>query len=1058
MATGRALTLSFSALVCFSFSLLLLLSSFQLLAQPSISQKLSADAASLLAFKASIADPLNRLSSWSAPSSSSALNSSSWFGVSFSVSLSVISITLRSCNLSGSIPPVLGNLSSLQRLDLADNNFTGAIPAEIYGLPSLVSLNLSYNWLSGTILPTFQRIDRLQELDLNTNCLTGTIPGDIANITELRKLDLGGNSFEGALPAQLGTLTNLNYFVAAGNSLTGEIPPSLGNLTKLQWLYLGWNQLTGTIPSSLGRLQSLTLLDFSHNFLSGSIPAELGSLSSLTELRLYNNILTGPIPRELGNLERLKDLDMAVNKLSGEIPLEIGNLIDLELLHLNLNNLSGTFPQWLANMSNLYSLYLFSNFLTGEMPSSMGLNNPRLQLMDVSSNNISGFIPPNLCARSSLEVLIAFSNQLSGPLPASLFDCPSLVRLRLENNLLNGSLPKISASRFSLTYLRISHNSFTGSIPLEIGNITSLQAVIISDNQFEGYLPEELLRLQRLQVFVAAQNKFIGGFPLQVCAGKPKLYLMDIGSNGFEGEITPAISSCTGLINLVLNDNHFSGGIPDELGSLPSLGYLDLSHNELNGPVPASLSSSASLVSINISFNRLLGPIPAGGVFKNLTQSQYEGNPGLCGDIPGLQSCSDDLFSDKISSSHGRDVIHRAPMISYLLPIFCFILALMLLLSALFTFDKCRRHRHTMERQATYGNPSSWKITMFQTSTFPTSEEIWLALKEENVIGQGGSGKVYKGQTFSGEPFVVKKLYARYLDDMESGSLRRSESCTDHGYNAELETLGRIRHRNIVRLLCSCATREHDLLVYEYMANGSLADVLHDKSRPGLLCWGARYRIAMEAAQALCYLHHDCIPQILHRDIKSTNILLDEHFTVRLSDFGVARSSNHVTSSETMSVIAGSCGYIAPEYAYTLKASDKCDVYSFGVVLLELISGKMPVETGLDGQNESLVAWMNKKMIQTAEDMIYVADVNLGQLQQDAKEEAFWVLKVALKCTSPSSYCRPSMKEVVEMLRPKTANRSFSVSSTSFKDRNDDASSKSEYFRSFAQRSYTVQW
>lgn len=862
----------------------------------------------------------------------------------------------------------------------------------------------------------------LQVLDLNTNCLTGGIPEDIANSSVLRKLDLGGNSLGGTIPPQLGTLPNLINLTASSNGISGEIPSSLGNLTKLQWLYLGWNSLSGELPPSLGNLQELLLLDLDNNALSGSIPPELGNLKNLTLLRLYSNKLTGEIPASLGNLSSLQALDLAMNNLQGAIPTELTKLSSLELFYLYINNLSGLFPSWLPQLPRLNDVSLYNNSLTGQIPQSLGSNNLQLQVFDVSHNLLHGSIPPFLCAGNSLYRLIMFSNQLSGPIPSGIINCPSLIRLRLQNNMLNGSLPKIITPSVSVQFMDICNNSLTGTIPAEIGNASSLQALLISQNQFDGELPMELQNLQNLEKFLASQNKFVGSLPLQVCANKPSLYDLQLDSNAFSGTIPSQIATCTGLENLNLNNNHLSGSIPEELSRLPSLGYLDLSVNDLSGVVPSVLSSSLSLVSINVSFNKLSGPFPNAGVFTNLTASDFQGNAGLCGSLQGLQPCAGNLSVNARAASNSK-----IGLLSYLLPSLFLMIVLLLLASIFLLYRKCNQVSHMLERQAACRNPILWSITMFQTSLVLTEEDILGATKEENLIGKGGSGKVYKGETSTGEAFVVKKLWARHSNEDSS----RMGSLYDHGYRAEVETVGKIRHRNIVHLLCSCVTRDHDLLVYEYMPNGSLADVLQDKGKAGLLGWDSRYRIGVDIAQALSYLHHDCVPQILHRDIKSHNILLDATFTAHLSDFGLAKHLQGAKHPETMSVLAGSCGYIAPEYGFTLKASDKCDVYSFGVVLLELISGRKPVELGLDGQSESLVMWINNKMIQNIEEVVHVVDTRLGHLKEYVKEESFWLLKVALMCTSPSSYCRPSMREVVEMLiRPKIGETSFSSSST----------------------------
>lgn len=192
-----------------------------------------------------------------------------------------------------------------------------------------------------------------------------------------------------------------------------------------------------------------------------------------------------------------------------------------------------------------------------------------------------------------------------------------------------------------------------------------------------------------------------------------------------------------------------------------------------------------------------------------------------------------------------------------------------------------------------------WKLTAFQRLDF-TSDDVLDSLKEENIIGKGGAGIVYKGAMPNGELVAVKRLPA-----MGRGSSH------DHGFSAEIQTLGRIRHRHIVRLLGFCSNNETNLLVYEYMPNGSLGEMLHGK-KGGHLHWDTRYKIATEAAKGLCYLHHDCSPLILHRDVKSNNILLDSNFEAHVADFGLAKFLQDSGASECMSAIAGSYGYIAP--------------------------------------------------------------------------------------------------------------------------------------------------
>ncbi|MBA0798127.1 hypothetical protein Gohar_008752 [Gossypium harknessii] len=237
----------------------------------------------------------------------------------------------------------------------------------------------------------------------------------------------------------------------------------------------------------------------------------------------------------------------------------------------------------------------------------------------------------------------------------------------------------------------------------------------------------------------------------------------------------------------------------------------------------------------------------------------------------------------------------------------------------------------------------------------------------------------------------------------------------DSGFSAEIQTLGRIRHRNIVRLLGYVSNKDTNLLLYEYMPNGSLGEMLHGP-KGAHLQWERRYTIALEAARGLCYLHHDCSPLIIHRDVKSNNILLGEDYEAHVADFGLAKFLQDAGASECMSSIAGSYGYIAPEYAYTLKVDEKSDVYSFGVVLLELIAGRKPV--GEFGDGVDIVRWVRKMTSEQPQpsdpaSVLAIVDPRLSEYPVTAVNHLF---KVAMMCVEDESTARPSMREVVHML------------------------------------------
>ncbi|KAK4760922.1 hypothetical protein SAY87_005815 [Trapa incisa] len=866
-------------------------------------------------------------------------------------------------------------------LDLSGLDISSPVPPQISALPALLYLNLSNNQFNESFPSQLALLVNLQVLDLYNNNMSGPLPLSVTQMPALRHLHLGGNFFSGSIPPEYGRWEFLEYLALSGNELTGAIPPEIGNLTSLKELYVGYyNIFEGGLPPEIGNLSELVRLDAASCGLSGEIPAEIGKFHKLDTLFLQVNFLSGSLTLELGQLSSLNSMDLSNNMLTGEIPDSFSQLKNLTLLNLFRNKLHGSIPDFIADLPELQVLHLWENNFTGSIPVGLGTSG-KLQSLDLSSNKLTGTLPPNLCDGNNLQTLILLGNFLFGPIPVSFGSCKSLTRIRMGDNFLNGSIPMELLGLPMLTQVELQNNMIAGEFPVADSYAVSLGQISLSNNQLSGPLPPSIGNFSGVQKLLLDGNKFSGQIPPEI--GKlQQLSKMDFSNNEFSGQIGPEISQCKLLTFVDLSRNDLSGEIPNEITSMRILNYLNLSRNHLAGSIPASISSMQSLTSADFSYNNLSGLVPGTGQFSYFNYTSFLGNPGLCG--PYLEPC-------KGGVANGGRQPHLKGLSASMKLLLVIGLLICSIAFAVAAIIKARSLKKASEARA-------WKLTAFQRLDF-TCDDILDCLKEDNIIGKGGAGIVYKSSMPNGDQVAVKRLPA-----MSRGSSH------DHGFNAEIQTLGKIRHRHIVRLLGFCSNHETKLLVYEYMLNGSLGEVLHGK-KGGHLLWETRYKIAVEAAKGLCYLHHDCSPLIVHRDVKSNNILLDSNFEAHVADFGLAKFLQDSGASECMSAIAGSYGYIAPEYAYTLKVDEKSDVYSYGVVLLELVTGRKPV--GDFGDGVDIVQWVRRMTDSRKEEVEKILD---PRLQTVPPHEAMHMFYVAMLCVEEQAVERPTMREVVQIL------------------------------------------
>eukprot|EP01018_Ginkgo_biloba_P016630 Gb_04845 [translate_table: standard] len=942
---------------------------------------LPSDAQALVSLKESMIDPENVLDSWSYAGGSNSSSHCSWKGIQCDEYSRVVGLDISGLKLKGYFGPDIGQLDQLKNITIASNTFNGSFPSEITNILGLRTLNISNNLFNGSFPPNISKLEDLEVLDLYNNNFSGPLPVELSKLKKLKHVHFGGNYFSGTIPKEYSEIESLKYLGLSGNELTGRIPSELGKLRNLQQLYLGYfNSYDGGIPAELGKLTNLVRLDMANCALTGTIPPELGNLPYLDSLFLQVNSLSGPIPAQLANLSSLKSLDLSNNDLTGEIPEEFAKLEQMTLLNLFRNRLHGGIPPFIAKLPNLEVLQLWENNFTGGIPQELGRNRRLLQL-DLSSNRLTGLIPPYLCMSGKLQTLIMLQNFFFGPIPEILGNCKSLTRIRLGQNFLNGSIPEGFMNLPLVDMIELHDNYLTGSIPKSISVTWKLGQLSFSNNRLSGWLPPAIGNLSGLQTLLLNGNAFTGSIPPEI-GRLNRLSKIDISNNKLSGSIPPEISKCHALFFVDMSRNDLIGSIPREIIQMRIINYLNLSRNHLVGNIPSGMETMQSLTSVDFSYNNLSGPVP-GGHFSYFNGTSFEGNPALCGSY--LPPCSKGSNS---TQSHGGVKGPLSSTFKLLLVIGLLVCSFAFAIAAIV---KARAFRKASSSRA-------WKLTAFQRLDF-TCDDVLECLKEDNIIGKGGAGIVYKGVMPGGDEVAVKRL---------PGTGRGSSH--DHGFSAEIQTLGKIRHRHIVRLLGFCSNNETNLLVYEYMPNGSLGELLHGK-KGGHLHWNTRYQIAIEAAKGLCYLHHDCSPLIVHRDVKSNNILLDSNFEAHVADFGLAKFLQDSGASECMSSIAGSYGYIAPEYAYTLRVDEKSDVYSFGVVLLELITGRRPV--GEFGDGVDIVQWVRKMTNSAKEGVLNVLDSRLSTVPL---HEVMHVFYVAMLCVEEQSVERPTMREVVQLL------------------------------------------
>ncbi|GAB2267481.1 hypothetical protein Dimus_002464 [Dionaea muscipula] len=465
-------------------------------------------------------------------------------------------------------------------------------------------------------------------------------------------------------------------------------------------------------------------------------------------------------------------------------------------------------------------------------------------------------------------------------------------------------------------------------------------------------------------------------------------------SNNISGKLPIEMGLLLKLRTLDLSDNQFSGSIPETFGRLSSLEYLRLNNNSLTGAFPGSVAMLSQLNFLDLSYNNLNGPVPN----TRARTFSVVGNPLICGGKSTDYGCSSSVISVPPSfssgSSHGRQKSKKLAIALGVTMscVFLIIIALVIL------YRRRGSHGRFMQKITADGHDEcQLSLGNLRNFTFKELQNATENFSSKNILGSGGFGNVYGGKLVDGTLVAVKRL-----KDL-NGTSGESQ------FQVELELISLAVHRNLLRLIGYCATCDERLLVYPYMSNGSVASRLRGKPS---LAWDTRKRIAIGAARGLLYLHEQCDPKIIHRDVKAANVLLDDYCEAVVGDFGLAKLLDHADSHVTTAV-RGTVGHIAPEYLSTGQSSEKTDVFGFGILLLELITGMRALELGKTlNQKGAILDWVKK--VQQEKKVEVLVDRELGA-NYDRIEVAEMV-QIALLCTQYLPSHRPKMSEVVCML------------------------------------------
>ncbi|XP_076917533.1 putative LRR receptor-like serine/threonine-protein kinase At1g06840 [Bidens hawaiensis] len=823
-------------------------------------------------------------------------------------------------------------------------------------------------------------------------CFNTTLNDSFFHVRELQLLNL---NLSGTLSPALGQLAYMEILDFMWNKITGSIPREVGQLTNLQLLLLNGNQLTGSLPEEIGFLPNLDRIQIDQNFISGPIPKSFANLNKTKHFHMNNNSLSGPIPSEISRLPSLVHMLLDNNNLSGTLPPELSQLPSLLILQLDNNHFDGIIPPSYANMSKLLKLSLRNCTLQGPIPDLSSI--PDLAYIDLSNNNLNGSIP-NMRLSNDTTTVDLSRNQLTGNIPPIFSRLPNLQRLSLFNNSLNGTVPSniwqdktLNASQ-QLT-VDVENNNISGvsgSLILPANVNVSLQgnpACLNPNASMLAFCGSALSLVSHLQSIPSnSTDNCPAGCPdgYELAPGSPTpcfcaapLYIgYRLKSPGFS-DFQAYFYSFEVYLTSGLQIRQFQLDLTHEWEKGPRLKMNLKIFPVFEGP-NSSVFNTSELLRIRSMFTQW--QIPDSEIFGPYELLNFT----LRG--PYIQFLPNPSSSSGISKGAVAGIVIGA--------IFG---AVVLSAGVSLYILKVHRKKYYAVSKRRRVSRASVKIEGVKSFTYEEMKRATNNFDVASEVGQGGYGKVYRGVFTDGTVVAIKRA--------QEGSLQGEKE-----FLTEIELLSRLHHRNLVSLLGFCDEGGEQMLVYEFMSNGTLRDHLSGKYKESL-SFGMRLRIAYGSAKGILYLHSEADPPIFHRDIKATNILLDSKLIAKVADFGLSRLApvadmEGIVPGHVSTVVKGTPGYLDPEYFLTHKLTDKSDVYSLGVVFLELLTGMHPITHGKNIVREVNVAYRSGMIFS-------VIDEKMGSYPSECVEK---FVTLALKCCQEDTDQRPSMAEIAREL------------------------------------------